>query len=120
MNGIMFYCAGGGSVTSGVSQWGNYGNTRYCPGGSYISQYKIKVESDQGGGDDTAANAVRVKCSDGTELATNNEGPWGSWSSWKGCPNNGWFCGVRTQTQSPGGDDWSLVDIMVKCCYTVR
>jgi hypothetical protein len=44
--------------------WGGWSRTTYCPAGSYVGGYSMRVEPWQRGGDDTALNAVALYCYD--------------------------------------------------------
>ena len=55
--------------------WGEWDD---CPGQSYVVKFQTKVESWQGHGDDSAVNAIKMTCSDGSTI-TSKEGPWGKW-----------------------------------------
>lgn len=82
--------------------WGGWGSWKYCPNGHYVRAIQLRIESPDG--DDTALNAIRLTCSDGTVLVS-NEGPWGSWRTkvW----SNNYIIGVKLRTErgQGGGDD---------------
>ena len=63
-------------ITSGVAEWGVWGLYAECPPNERVIGFKIKVESNQGIIDDTATNAIRLKCESGFELQS-TEGKWG-------------------------------------------
>jgi hypothetical protein len=42
--------------------WGEWSGWQWCPPGSYVGGLNVRIESDQGGGDDTAMNGIRVVC----------------------------------------------------------
>jgi len=69
-------------------QWGSWRSVKRCPQNTYIVGFSQRVEGQQGTGDDTALNALRFKCSDGTIIETEGT-PWGTWGSWATCPNIG-------------------------------
>lgn len=50
------------SDTSEQGPWGTWGAAAYCPQGQYVWGLRLKSESDQGSGDDTALNAMQVYC----------------------------------------------------------
>ena len=45
------------------TSWGSWGHTEWCPHGTFANKFDLKIESDQGSGDDTALNAIRLLCS---------------------------------------------------------
>eukprot|EP00933_Yihiella_yeosuensis_P084867 TRINITY_DN995_c0_g1_i3.p1 TRINITY_DN995_c0_g1~~TRINITY_DN995_c0_g1_i3.p1 ORF type:complete len:749 (-),score=118.24 TRINITY_DN995_c0_g1_i3:164-2410(-) len=117
MNAVEFQCEDGATVKSSTSEWGSWSGWVSCPSGEHIVSYRMKSEGPAI--DDTSVNGIRAKCSDGTVLRPSNTGKWGRWSSWKECPHNGWFCGVKTKVQDSRGrwkDDWALSHIKIKCC----
>src|SRR3569832_1269346 len=63
--------------------WGDWGGVRYCDG--FITGFQLRIEGDQRGGDDTATNNIRVKCSTGEEL-TGDGMDYGEWREWSHCP----------------------------------
>lgn len=57
-------------VTNG-GRWGSWGHLDLCPEGSRADGFALKVEPDQGRGDDTALNGVRLYCgNENTTLET--------------------------------------------------
>ena len=94
-----------------ATSWGDWGSWRYCYGGNYATAMRVKIQEtsscdNTGGGgfagtcDDTAMNAIRLTCSDGTELIS-KEGPWGTWSN-KVISADGIF-GVTLRTEQDQG-----------------
>ena len=64
--------------------WGVFYYLEYCPRGSWAYGFKQRVEPNQGSGDDTALNAVRLYCrtkdNANTGSVSSYDGLWGSWS----------------------------------------
>jgi hypothetical protein len=77
----------------------------------------MKSEPDQGNGDDTAANGVKLYCSS-RELSNHHEAPWGRWGNLIRCPDSTYICGLKTQVEgSQGkGDDTALNNVIFYCC----
>jgi hypothetical protein len=125
LNGIRLYCKDKNgknkhqirSSEGGEGYWGKWGAPVYCPAGSYLTSYNIKVEGDQKGNDDTVANDIKFRCSDNKEIHVSNGGNWGNWKSGQYC-KNGYVCGFRTKVEAEqgDGDDTALNDFSVVCC----
>lgn len=108
--------------------WGAWGAMTQCPNGKLATSVKQKVESYQGSdtkdwlgrviksGDDTALNAVMLKCQDGTEIAS-TQGAWGNWGGYAHCPIGSYIVGFRLKSESAqgGGDDTTANSISVEC-----
>ena len=52
------------SVQSDVGSWGLWTDIKWCPSG-FLRSFQLRVERPQGDGDDTVANNIRFRCSDG-------------------------------------------------------
>ncbi|XP_003996201.1 vitelline membrane outer layer protein 1 homolog [Felis catus] len=122
LNGIRLHCSRGNAerntqvVESQSGRWGAWSEPQWCPGGGFLVAFSLRVEAPMAPGDNTAANNVRFRCSDGTEL----EGPglaWGDFGEWsKACPKG--VCGLQTKVERPRGlrDDTALNDVRFFCC----
>jgi Vitelline membrane outer layer protein I (VOMI) len=67
MNGIQFYCKDPSLGTTqllkpGDGHFGAWTDWKECPAGSYICGAGVKLEGDQGKGDDTGMNGAKFKC----------------------------------------------------------
>ena len=60
---------------------GNWGHWDHCSEGHHVMGMRLKIESNQGRGDDTALNAIRLTCTDGEELVS-AEQKWGDWQDY--------------------------------------
>nr|XP_006217628.1 vitelline membrane outer layer protein 1 homolog isoform X1 [Vicugna pacos] len=121
LNGIRLHCVGNAALDTHVAEsqsgrWGAWREPLWCPGGGFLVAFSLRVEVPVTPGDNTAANNVRFRCSDGTEL----EGPglnWGEFGGWsEPCPKG--LCGLQTKIESPKGllDDTALNDARFFCC----
>ncbi|XP_010594847.1 vitelline membrane outer layer protein 1 homolog isoform X1 [Loxodonta africana] len=122
LNGIRLHCAGGNTecnthvVESQSGRWGTWSEPQWCPGGGFLVAFSLRVEASVTPADNTAANNVFFRCSDGAEL----QGPgltWGEFGDWSDpCPKG--VCGLQTKIQLPRGlgDDTALNDLRLFCC----
>ena len=90
-----------------------WGHWKVCPGNHYAKAIQLRVESPDG--DDTALNAIRLTCSDGTVLAS-SEGPWGGW--WNKVTSSNYIVAVQLRTERPqgGGDDTAANGVRFADC----
>lgn len=133
LNGIEMECyaeGGGGfygTITSGQGQWGGYRDSHEClVVGEYtffITRFSLRVEGDQGIGDDTAAGNLRVECreksGDSTYLLEGDGTGWGGWGGWSSeCPQGSAVCGMETRVEPPQGtgDDTAFNNMRLLCC----
>ena len=74
---------------------------------TWAHKVQLRIQPQQGGKvDDTALNAIRLTCTDGTVLKS-AEGPWGDWLQEKDIGASNWFTGasIRQEPKQGGGDD---------------
>ena len=65
-------------IKSGEQRFGDWGSFAQCPSNERVIGFKIKVQPPQtSAGDDTATNAIRLKCESGYELISSEE-RWGN------------------------------------------
>ncbi len=87
-----------------------------------MTHFRLKVEPVRGLGDDSTANSVAFRCSNGWNgrqiLEASNGGPWGDWRSWLGNYNGSAICGVRAKVEAPVGlgDDTALNNLQFSWC----
>ena len=120
LNAIELICNNGIRITSNQGPWGEWGSEDTCKNGS-VNGFRFKVEESQGTlGDDTGANGIELKCSNGQTLKS-VEGRWGKWSEFIYCPNGTYFCGISTQVENRRGvaDDSALYNVLFLCCYKI-
>lgn len=121
MNGVRLHCTRGNAehvVESQSGRWGAWSEPLWCPFGSFLVAFSLRVEAPVIPGDNTAANNVRFRCSDSTEL----EGPglaWGDFGNWsEPCPKG--ICGLQIKIEQPRGlrDDTAVNDLRFFCCLS--
>lgn len=108
------------TVSSHEGWWGSWASSPTCAPGQWLEQGRIRIEARQGGDkDDTAANDVQFKCSDGAELSAGNGTSWGSWLEYQACPEETVMCGVSIRLEEKKGsdkDDTAMNGLRVRCC----
>uniref|UniRef100_A0A8C2JAJ9 Vitelline membrane outer layer protein 1-like n=1 Tax=Cyprinus carpio TaxID=7962 RepID=A0A8C2JAJ9_CYPCA len=104
------------SVQSEVGSWGQWTEIKWCPSG-LLTAFQLRVESSQGIEDDTAANNIRFRCSQGSLLEGDGTN-WGEWGGWSSTCKGKAICGIWTQVEAPQGmrDDTALNDASMLCC----
>ena len=124
LNAVRLLCkqprAGGEEwIAAHEGLWGSWHGEARCPGSNTLRSARIRLESSQGGGDDTAANNLQFACN-GTlgTLQASGGMSWGSWRSWHQCPDNTAICGIDSKFEgSQGGDDdTALNGVRLYCC----
>lgn len=129
LNGIQLYCGTSNAtsafqtITSGVGPWGEWQVPTKCRRGEYLTAFSLQVESEQGAGDDTAANYVKFLCrgvSGEYEISQSpGHGFWGNFGPWSfSCPKGSAICGLSTKLENPQGqgDDTALNNVFFFCC----
>jgi hypothetical protein len=122
LNSVALYCRDrNGRSVSRISPhpgfWGEWREGAFCSQGGLLTHFILKVESSQGGGDDTAANSVAFWCSNQQRIEASG-GSWGSFGQWRGGYQQAAICGVRAKVESSqgGGDDTALNDLEFTWC----
>jgi len=119
LNSICLNCNTGETICSKEGSWGGWYSADGCNKG--FTEAQLQWEADQGDGDDSAANDLKLKCSNGDWLGVYGPGPgWGTWTT-KKCQEGQVICGLRTKVdpwddQSGHKDDTSLNGVELKCC----
>ena len=73
-------------------QWGDF---RECPSGEHVIGVQLRIERGQGRGDDTALNAIRLRCTGGAVMKS-REGPYGDWLEWTKISSSDYFKGFSS------------------------
>ena len=119
LNGICLKCNNGREICSSIGGWGSWASSAQCSAG--FTGADFKVEGKQGGGDDTAANALELVCASGGSRFVGNNGAWGRWEGYKYCSTGQRICGIQTRVEPAQGgdddeDDTALNGVDLRCC----
>ncbi|XP_031552365.1 vitelline membrane outer layer protein 1 homolog [Actinia tenebrosa] len=102
--------------------WGSWGRADWCPFGHYAYGFQLKVEGNQGGGDDTAVNGIRLHCRSACHKfggdITSSVMVWGNWENSKYCSWNNFLMGVSMKSephQGRRGDDTAVNNFQFLC-----
>ncbi|XP_020637681.2 vitelline membrane outer layer protein 1 homolog [Pogona vitticeps] len=124
LNGIRLYCSSEQRnntiyyIESESGEFGEWSRIRWCPQGSVLHAFQLKVEPYAIRLDNTAANNIKFRCSNGVTLEGPG-GPFGDYGRWSPiCPKGG-ICGIETKQQPYQGvfkDDTGLNDVRFPCC----
>ncbi|XP_063056205.1 vitelline membrane outer layer protein 1 homolog [Engraulis encrasicolus] len=103
-------------ISSSEGGWGSWTAYQSCGGDAYLKSFKLRVETDQRVGDDTAANNIMFYCSNGKTL-TGHGLTWGTWGRGSSTCHRG-ICGIKTKVEEAQGwgDDTALNDVRFTCC----
>jgi len=129
LNGISFMCGVIGEtqqvlhsperqLQSLTGIWGDWGASYECHN-SYAVGFQLRSEEFQHDNDDSAANNLRIFCSNSMTYLEGSGLDWGDWTEPQRCPVGWAMCGLRTQVQSSQGgniDDTALNNLDVQCC----
>jgi len=121
LNSVKLLCAPLGATTvyedimSYEGLWGDWGTRSICPD-SIVTGFTLRSESSSSGGsDNTAANNVKMYCSNRMETEMDGR-DWGSYTQRQVCPTGSGVCGIAIQYKEKGGDDTALNNIQMQCC----
>eukprot|EP00727_Mastigamoeba_balamuthi_P002351 m51a1_g12112 hypothetical protein (144) ;mRNA; f:331-762 len=105
-----------------VGPWGTWDKISACQKMFYyVAAVQVLVEKPCGTGcDDTALNAMRVRCRNKAgqmlpETQYHSKTSWGEWSQWYSCPEGTAVTGIRTRVERRGGDDTALNAVRLRC-----
>jgi pimeloyl-ACP methyl ester carboxylesterase len=122
LNAVRLHCAGPNatypSVVAHDGWYGSWHPSAVCSGTSYLSGAALRLEGSQGSGDDTGANDVRFRCSNGTDIQAPGGMGYGSWGATNSCPAGTAVCGVQVRTEGlqGDGDDTAMNGMRLACC----
>ena len=119
LNGINFKCSRGNNIQSSVGEYGEWTKEKSCQNNSVAIGFDLRIEPWVKSQDDTAANNLKLICSDGDTLEGDGT-TWGIWTGTQKCQSNQAMCGLQTQINNEGPDSTGLNNINVKCCPIPR
>ncbi|XP_048349992.1 vitelline membrane outer layer protein 1-like [Sphaerodactylus townsendi] len=95
LNGIRLYCTDGSVITSLVGRHGDWSHEHSCKSG-FLKSFSLRVFEFERGTDNTVAENIKFRCTDGTETEGHGHN-WGRYGSWSApCPKGG-ICGIQTR-----------------------
>lgn len=126
LNGIRLTCGLNNiptsEITSGQGGWGSWRGGKACTAGEYLTGARMMIEGKQGSlSDDTAADNIAFRCTNGSEQVIGHDAQYGTWSNLQMCPTDTAICGIQTRVESYQGstsDDTALNDAKFTCCYS--
>jgi len=121
VNAVRFYCgkSGGGAAHELISKEGAKGgwdSVKRCRN-SRVVGFQMRIEPDQGSGDDTAMNNLRIICESGEVHEGEGQRPWGTWGPQYICPSGLVATGFvsKVEDEQRYGDDTGLNRVQLFC-----
>ncbi|XP_053115520.1 vitelline membrane outer layer protein 1 homolog [Hemicordylus capensis] len=126
LNGIRLHCTPGSrgdrhearTAESQSGRWGRWLEPAWCPEGTYLQRFSLRVEEPRPGLQDAmGATNVRFACSGGQNLEGRGLA-WGEYGAWSPPCTKG-LCGIQTKQEmalGPLSDDTALNDVRFFCC----
>ena len=95
--------------------WGTWGRMQVSSSRSYATRFKVRTESGQGSGDDTALNAICLIFNAGEPPLCSSQGRFGDWYYSPVCREG--FMGAQFRLEAPqgSGDDTAGNNIKLWC-----
>ncbi|XP_048349993.1 vitelline membrane outer layer protein 1-like [Sphaerodactylus townsendi] len=117
LNGIRLHCSDGEIISSSIVHYSPWTAEKSCKSG-YLTSFSLRVSAHQWMLDDTAANNIKFKCSDGAVLEGSGLA-WGKYGSWSQSCSKGGICGIQTRVENHKPhvrDHTGLHDVKFFCC----
>merc|ERR1712156_583816 len=111
----------GSEVSLYDGNWGTWSGFQDLGPNWYVCGASLRVEADQGSGDDTAANGLILWYCDADDWynqqsAVIHSGYWGDWSDRAMCPEGQYVTGGNVRYEFPiDGDDTALNGLQIQC-----
>jgi hypothetical protein len=122
VNNIALICSYPGDYTKGHEVFtvggllGRWGAEHNCYG--RVTGMQFRSEPDQGDGDDTGLNNIRIFCNDSRDDYIQAEGnALGYWTNARHCDTQRAVCGISLQVEAPSaGDNTAVNNVRFECC----
>ena len=103
--------------SAGPTHKGSWSGWYRCPEGSWVKQFEIRYEKNQGSGDDTGLNGLYLSCYSGDEKVTEvgTSGPWGNESGSSKFCHHGYATAAQLKAESNTADDTSINSVDMLC-----
>jgi hypothetical protein len=111
----------GRQTAPNATPWGGWSVRAYCPEGTYVGGYQMRVEPPRGSKDDTALNAVYLHCYDRAGnwvyWFTPHDGHWGDVGQRADCPKGTYATAFMLKVEPPQGkgDDTGANSVKFTC-----
>jgi hypothetical protein len=109
--------------------WGTWGAPEFCAAGEFAYGAQTRIEANQGRGDDTALNSIRLLCRpEGssalpeTSIISSKQGFWGDWSQWSRCQGSDLLASyeLKVEGNQGGNKDDTTANAVKLGCRSVR
>ncbi|XP_062830661.1 vitelline membrane outer layer protein 1-like [Anolis carolinensis] len=118
LNAIRLSCSDGHHITSTEGKSGDWTFFKFCSGKHLLKEFKLRVSKPKMFGDDTAANNIVFRCTNGIVLHGDGYN-WGQEGRWSQSCRKG-ICGLQTKVHQPESldrlDTTGLNDVRFFCC----
>ncbi|XP_063048409.1 vitelline membrane outer layer protein 1-like [Engraulis encrasicolus] len=111
------------TITSSTAKWGTWTKSLDCGSKGYLKSFNLRVQyfpiKMRGVMDDTAANNIKFRCTNGDVGELTGYGmTWGRWSMTYSSTCAKGICGLQTRVEASQGllDDTALNDVRFRCC----
>ncbi|XP_054830424.1 vitelline membrane outer layer protein 1-like [Eublepharis macularius] len=95
LNGIRLHCSDGSMITSTVGPDGTWSKAKTCKKSGHLTSFSLRVQA-TAPFENTAANNIKFKCTDGSELEGDGHA-WGKYGPWSQSCKKGGICGIQTK-----------------------
>ncbi|XP_060091168.1 vitelline membrane outer layer protein 1-like [Heteronotia binoei] len=118
LNGIRLYCSDGSIISSAEGEYGTWSKEESCKSG-FLNSFSLRVSAREPINDNTAAENVKFKCTDGRELEGSGHA-WGEYAAWSESCQEGGICGIQTKVdivpRYNAVDPTGLENVRFFCC----
>ncbi|MDU8501103.1 metallophosphoesterase [Pseudomonas syringae] len=117
VNAINMNCSTGKTLKSKEGPWGDWYETVNCPSYKPVVGFQLKMDPNQGNGDDAAVVSAKLVCEGGQYIAAPYDTGYGSWRKTFVCPAGMVAIGFETRVEDNqgNGDDSALNGMRMRC-----